>query len=594
MIYLDFAKAVRKTGKIFNGKLLTAREFENDPHGAKNFHMDIKKDFILDTVPDCRIDVTADDYYKLCINGRFVGQGPAVSYPFAYNYNSFLGGSTFGYDTAFAENRDMRALSNAFSPCAVKQNDYIFCEKPFPAVEVYPVTAVPTVSNGAYFYDFGREYAGNPKITAVSEKDGAKITIRCAEELDKSALRYNLRCGCEYEETCILKKGENIIEQYDYKGLRYLEILANDGVNIKDVKLLVRHYPFPETSAKIRTDDSDLKAVFELCKNTVKYGAQEVFIDCPTREKGQYLGDTFISGFAHLILTKDERLLKKALENAAQSVKFSGEFLAVSPCSLKQKIADYALLFPLMCLRYYQYTKDRAFLEKMLCACEYINHYFKKFADDDGLLSAVNEQWNLVDWPENCRDGYDFDLSEPVGEGRHNVINAYYICCVESTQKIKDILGVPFNERSAELKESFNKAFFSEKTGLYTDSEKTEHSSVHSNMLPLAFGICPEKSINKVADFLVKRGMRCSVFMSYFYLKALCEAGRHGDAYKAIVSNGENSWLNMISEGATTCFEAWSKEQKHNTSLFHPWAASPIIILFEEFRGNADFEIYYG
>ena len=43
----------------------------------------------------------------------------------------------------------------------------------------------------------------------------------------------------------------------------------------------------------------------------------------------------------------------------------------------------------------------------------------------------------------------------------------------------------------------------------------------------------------------------------------------------------EKAWLNMLSEGATTTFEAWGKEQKKNTSLFHPWSTCPIIILHD-------------
>ena len=35
----------------------------------------------------------------------------------------------------------------------------------------------------------------------------------------------------------------------------------------------------------------------------------------------------------------------------------------------------------------------------------------------------------------------------------------------------------------------------------------------------------------------------------------------------------------MLDEGATTCYEAWGKEQKWNTSLFHPWASAPAILL---------------
>ena len=41
----------------------------------------------------------------------------------------------------------------------------------------------------------------------------------------------------------------------------------------------------------------------------------------------------------------------------------------------------------------------------------------------------------------------------------------------------------------------------------------------------------------------------------------------------------DGAWANMLSEGATTCFEAWGKDQKWNTSLFHPWATAPAIFL---------------
>ncbi len=38
----------------------------------------------------------------------------------------------------------------------------------------------------------------------------------------------------------------------------------------------------------------------------------------------------------------------------------------------------------------------------------------------------------------------------------------------------------------------------------------------------------------------------------------------------------------FIEEGATTCFEAWGKDQKANTSLCHPWASAPISVIAED------------
>jgi len=55
--------------------------------------------------------------------------------------------------------------------------------------------------------------------------------------------------------------------------------------------------------------------------------------------------------------------------------------------------------------------------------------------------------------------------------------------------------------------------------------------------------------------------------------------------YELITCSDERSWVNMVNEGATACFEAWGKDQKWNTSLCHGWASSPIPILIEDIIG---------
>ena len=64
--------------------------------------------------------------------------------------------------------------------------------------------------------------------------------------------------------------------------------------------------------------------------------------------------------------------------------------------------------------------------------------------------------------------------------------------------------------------------------------------------------------------------------MAYFAISALTLAGRRDLAVELCLDEG--CWLNMLKEGATCTFEAWGKEQKWNTSLFHPWATAPIML----------------
>lgn len=87
----------------FKGKWITSEEFaelkpinvyhrqmdkrEIISEGRKNSHILFRKNFSADDSGKTFIYISADDYYKLYINGRFVCQGPAAGYEFHYYYN---------------------------------------------------------------------------------------------------------------------------------------------------------------------------------------------------------------------------------------------------------------------------------------------------------------------------------------------------------------------------------------------------------------------------------------------------------------------------------------------------------------------------
>jgi len=204
------------------------------------------------------------------------------------------------------------------------------------------------------------------------------------------------------------------------------------------------------------------------------------------------------------------------------------------------------------------------------------------------MLEQVNTKWNLVDWPENLRDNYDFALPQaPIGKGCHNVINALYIGmkqCMEELRKLLRLPGssdIPDSEppETERLKQQFIESFFDEKTGLFVDSTISKHSSLHANAFAAFFDLAPRE--NKIAEFIMKRGLRCGVYVSYFVLYGLIRLGYPKAAYDLIVNKSGYSWFQMLSEGATTAYEAWGKDQKWNTSLCHAWASAPIPVLME-------------
>ena len=632
-------------------KELSSFQPEKHAKDLYNRHTLFRKKVVLGKTQTAILKITADDYFKLYINGVYVTQGPPPSYPNNYYYmeidvtaflkegiNTFavhtyyqglinrvwvsgdlrsmfwcelaINGNVslvsdgswltathtgysqcgvFGYETAFAERYDCNAKEvgfekesfddSAWDVASIYHNsDYVLQKSPIKPLCVYFQTPKYVEKRGnILFIDFGQEMVGSITANAKGEK-GDKLILRFGEELNSDgSVRFDMRCNCRYEEEWILSGKEDCLQQFDYKAFRYCEIVVPDNVSITDVRMQVRHYPF-EKKVVYETKNEKLKAVLKLCENTIHYGTQEVFVDCPTREKGQYLGDVCISGRAQCVLTGDTTLIKKSIRDFCNSTFICKGVMAVSTSSFMQEIADYSLLLPALVLWVYKRDDDKLFLSLTFPYIKGIYEYFAQYGQGDGLIESVTEKWNLVDWPDNLRDGYNFPLTKPIGPGKHNVLNAFWIGFLKSYNEICKVLNKSENLKINDTEKAFVDTFYNEKTGLFCDSAEKTHSSVHSNILPLLFNIGITKDTEKrIAEYICQKKLTSmGVYMAYFALAALIKCGEIEKAERLATDDG--AWLNMLYEGATTTFEVWGKDQKWNTSLFHPWATAPLIV----------------
>ncbi len=507
-------------------------------------------------------------------------------------------GEITGYNTMFLENIDFTAAEkgwtladfddSAYKNAIIKaDDDHRLRAQPEPTLEVYKISPERTVKTGrgSYFIDFGRELAGCFSMEICGEP-GQSLTVMCGEEtVDGEPLkaRYDMRSCCKYKETHTLSGGTDRIENFDYKVFRYVNVETDrDNINPDTFSAVVRHHRFAER-LKIETGDERIRAIWNLCKNTLRYGVQEGFLDCPGREKGQYLGDFLVSGAAYLYITGDAGFYRKTLFDFAESARVSPGLMCVAPGSFMQEIADFSLLYPMMILNYYNYTGDRETVGQLYPTVGALLDYFRQYERSDGLIEGVWELWNMVDWPENLRDGYT--AAKDKGSKTtpcHNVINAYYIGALSTENKLLKILGRDEKNDIDRYRRAYVGAFYNDADGLFYDTEDKVHCALHSNALAAFFELAPEQAREPIRRFIMQKGLCCGVWFSYFVLKALARLGAYDDEYALLVNDGEHSWINMLREGATTCFEAWGKEQKRNTSLCHPWACAPIIAIVED------------
>lgn len=466
--------------------------------------------------------------------------------------------------------------------------DYIFTPQPTPVLAVYPQQPFlqKKISDSVYWFDFGREVVGCTQFRLTGPA-GLSVEVRHGEELTEDGrVRFEMRASTTYQETITKTGAEDLLFEFaDYKAFRYVEIIFPEDAtgSVADVAVRVRHYPMPSQTAEFSTSDSTLQAVWDLCHYTVKMGIQEGYLDCPTREKGQYLGDAYVTALAQVWATGDLSLLKKTLQIFAHSTRLKSHMLAVAPAGKLHEFADYSLLWPGLLWEYYRHSGDRKFLAKMFPVLKNLIEVFEQWENPNGLLNHVTVQ-NLVDWPPNVRDDYDY---ERAASGVNTVLNALWYYSLDCARLIAAELQEPaeFAQKQENLRQVFNTQLFDREASLFVDALGSSHHSLHASATPLFADMVPDSALQPILGFIQQKGLNCGVYFANFVLKGLFRNGAAETGFNLLTSKGLHSWYNMLQKGATTTFEAWDPDLKWNTSFCHPWACCPITIISEELFG---------
>jgi hypothetical protein len=198
---------------------------------------------------------------------------------------------------------------------------------------------------------------------------------------------------------------------------------------------------------------------------------------------------------------------------------------------------------------------------------------------------------DLVDWPPGSftqggtgeRDNHEM---LPI----NTVVNALHYQACKYMAKMAAALGhdgeiIEFEQQAEKVRVAMNEKLFDTQTGLYVDGEGSMHSSLHSNMFPLAFGMVPEDRKQTVLKFVESRGMACSVYGSQYLLEALYDAGSAEHALNLMTAKHDRGWYHMIEQGSTMTLEAWAHCYKNNLDWNHAWATAPLNIIPRKLMG---------
>ena len=654
----------------FRGKWITAKTFcglkpvnvfhrqleEADIHSVapQNAHILFRRRFEAREGLETYIYISADDYYKLYINGDFVCQGPAPGYPFHYYYNKvditnhiregsnliavhtyyqglinrvwvsgddrhglildveqggeiivssdenfrcivhsgFESMGTAGYDTQFLERYRSGSPQEGFEKTTYDDSswesaklrqhmDYTLYEQTTKMLEFEEIQPVLTWDGTGVTADFGAVYVGYLYAEARGAR-GDRIEILSSQELEEDGNpRWRLRCNCDYREEWLLSGGADALNQFDYKAFRYVRLNFPGDCRLEKICLKARHYPFTLQAAP-GFQDEELRPVWNLCVNSIRYGVQEMIQDCMEREKGNYLGDGCYTALAHYALTRDSSILKKLVDDSLRSSFINQGLMTCATCSLMQEIAEYPLMVYQMLVLYYELSGDRDYLEECYGSlCGVLDYYRETYSQENGLLCNL-DKWCVVEWPANYRGGYAADVEQgKVCTDMHNVINAHYIGALKCMNRIAAITGRERYWDETPVVDAFYRVFYDSERKLFRDKEGDDHISLIANVFPFMYGLFPEKGTEEaILGLIGERGFTSvMLFGAYPILEGLRRLGRKELMYRCLKDEG--AWMRMLREGATTTFEGWGKDAKWNTSLFHLTLSYAVLFLIE-------------
>ena len=313
--------------------------------------------------------------------------------------------------------------------------------------------------------------------------------------------------------------------------------------------------------------DPLLNRLIEKSARTLYVCMRDNFMDCPDRERGQWIGDVSVQ-IPQVMFLLDGRarlLVKKCISDFIHlrdgdvlmgnvPGEHAGELAMQSLCAL----SEWGLI-----AQYYKYTGDK---DALRLAFEPMVRYLKLWETDEReLVKPKACSWRWFD------HGYNAD--EPVLE------NAWFYSALRFAKTCAAILNdhrfdAFLHDRTAGIEASFHSTFLQKTNGLFYSSDG--HADDRANALAVLAGLAPKETWPDLRRVLLSV-FNSTVYMENFVLLALCEMGCVEDAYHRMRARYYNLAVN---ENSTLWEDFYILGTKN-----HAWSGAPATIAFRYFLG---------
>jgi len=398
----------------------------------------------------------------------------------------------------------------------------------------------------------------------VNAKNGTKIIMHS----DRYAVNggpgdFNHYFGHRAEYICC--DGEQEFEMPDWVFGEKIVYTIPEGVEILELGYRESGYDSNVTTT-FNCDNPDVNKLFEKCVRTLKVCMRENYMDCPDRERGQWIGDVSVQApqVVYLLDKNGLLLLKKAILDFITLRKgdclvgnVPGDCSSELPSQSLNAISEVGMI-----ATYYNATKDISVLE---LAFEPAINYLKLWeTDGDGVVLPRKGNWEWYDHLFNC--------DKPL-------LN---VCWYYSALRFAKFMANELNnhgfdgfitERMTAIENVFMKRYWQEGLGYFASGDFVDD---RANAMAVLSGLCPEEKYPKVR-YLLMSVFNSTTYMENYVLLALCEMGYKADAFRRMMCR----YQPLINNENSTLWEDFF----HLGTRNHAWSGGPATVLLRYFAG---------
>lgn len=361
----------------------------------------------------------------------------------------------------------------------------------------------------------------------------------------------------------ICAEGEQEFEMWDWIYGESIIFTVPEGVRVSELGYRESGYDSRVTGDFV-CEDERVNRLFEKCVRTLQICMRENYMDCPDRERGQWIGDVSVQApqVVYLLDNNGLMLLRKAILDFVNLRKgdrlvgnVPGDNFSELPSQSLNAISELGMV-----ASYYEATRDVSILEAVFEPA--VKYLMLWETDSDGVVLPRRGDWEWYDHLYNI-DGEVLNI-------------CWYYSALGFARTMAGILDNHIYDeflrgRAEAIEAVFEKRYWNEDKGYFGSDTLADD---RANAMSVLTGLCSEDKYPRIR-YVLMSVFNSSSYMENYVLTALCEMGYREDAFKRMMCR----YQPLIDSDNSTLWEDFFHLGTHN----HAWSGAPATILLRYF-----------